>query len=116
MKVSRIVAAVACSLLSITMAHAETYDGVHTMSSTASRLDKEREAIATTRAGNPYGDAASAGPQRFTSTADRGKVQAEAVAKNNDRLSSIDRRAFYRDEIPQAFKKPRVSFSRQAGL
>jgi len=43
-------------------------------------------------------------------------VQAEAVAKAHDPLQSLDRRAFYRDEVPQAYKKPSVSFTRQAGL
>lgn len=116
MNVSRIVAAVACSLLSLAVAHAETYDGVHAAPSTASRADKEREAMAAAQAGNPYGEAATAGAQPFTSTADRRAVHAEAVARNNDPLSSIDRRAFYRDEIPQAFRKPRVPSPRQAGL
>jgi hypothetical protein len=116
MNASKVLAAAALSLLAAAGAHAETYDGVHTVNSTLSRAEVASQAVAAARAGNEYGEAASAGAQRFNSTADRSVVQAEAVAKAHDPLASLDRRAFFRDEVPQAFKKPSVSFTRQAGL
>jgi hypothetical protein len=116
MNASKILAAAALSLLAAAGAHAETYDGVHVVNSSISRAEVAPQAVAAARAGNEYSDAASAGAQAFTSTANRATVQAEAVAKAHDPLQSLDRRAFYRDEVPQAYKKPSVSFTRQAGL
>ncbi|RIX76747.1 alpha/beta hydrolase [Acidovorax cavernicola] len=116
MNASKTLAAVALSLLAVAGAHAETYDGVHTVHSTLSRSEVTSQAVAAARAGNEYSDAASAGAQTFTSTADRSTIRAEAVAKAHDPLASLDRRAFYRDEVPAAYKKPSVSFTRQAGL
>ncbi|WP_454903294.1 alpha/beta hydrolase [Variovorax gossypii] len=114
MNASKILAAAALSLLAAAGAHAETYDGVHVVNSSVSRAEVAPQAVAAARAGNEYSDAA--GAQAFTSTANRATVQAEAVAKAHDPLQSLDRRAFYRDEVPQAYKKPSVSFTRQAGL
>jgi len=116
MNASKILAAAALSLLAAAGAHAETYDGVHTVNSTISRADVASQAVVAAHAGNVYGDGSTAGAQPFTSTADRAVVQAEAVAKAHDPLASLDRRAFYRDEVPAAYKKPSVSFTRQAGL
>ncbi|MGJ7526770.1 MULTISPECIES: alpha/beta hydrolase [unclassified Variovorax] len=116
MNASKILAAAALSLLAAAGAHAETYDGVHTVNSTISRAEVSSQAVVAAHAGNVYGDGATAGAQPFTSTADRAVVQAEAVAKAHDPLASLDRRAFYRDEVPAAYKKPSVSFTRQAGL
>jgi hypothetical protein len=116
MNASKILAAAALSLLAAAGAHAETYEGVLTVNSGVSRSEVAPQAVAAARAGNQYSEAASAGAQPFTSTADRSVIQAEAVAKAHDPLASLDRRAFYRDEVPQAYKKPSVSFTRQAGL
>ena len=54
------------------------------------------------------------GVTTIVSTADRAKVNEEAVAKAHDPLQSLDRRAFYRDTVPAAYNKPTVSFTRQA--
>jgi len=116
MNASKILAAAALSLLAAAGAQAETYDGVHTVNSSVSRAEVAPQGAAAARAGNEYSEAAAAGAQSFTSTANRATVQAEAVAKAHDPLASLDRRAFYRDEVPQAYKKPSVSFTRQAGL
>lgn len=117
MKTSNILAAAALSLLAAAgAAHAETYEGVHAVTSGYSRADVAPQAVAAARAGNEYSDGATAGAQTFTSTADRSTIRAEAVAKAHDPLASLDRRAFYRDEVPAAYKKPSVSFTRQAGL
>ena len=56
------------------------------------------------------------GVQPLTSSASRTDVKAEAVAAAHRPLQSLDRRAFYRDEVPAAYKKPSVSFTQQAGL
>jgi hypothetical protein len=116
MNASKIIAAAALSLLAAAGAQAETYDGVHALTSSTSRSEVAAQGVAAAHAGNPYADGASAGAQTFTSTADRAAVHAEAVAKAHDPFESLDRRAFYRDQVPAAYKKPKVSFTRQAGL
>lgn len=116
MKTSKIIAAAALSLLAAAGAQAETYDGVHALSSSASRAELSSQAVAAARAGNPYGEGANAGVQTIASTADRSAIRAEAVAKAHDPLASLDRRAFYRDQVPAAYSKPKVSFTRQAAL
>jgi len=72
--------------------------------------------VNATREGNAYSDTAAEGAVAFNSTLDRGTVRDQAVAAAHNPLQSLDRRAFYRDEVPQAYKKPSVSFTRQAGL
>lgn len=95
--------------------HAETYEGVHPITSAASRADVQAEAVAAAHGGNLYSDTASGGAVAFRSTLDRTTVHEQAVAAANNPLQSLDRRAFYRDEVPAAYKKPSVSFTRQAG-
>jgi hypothetical protein len=116
MKASKILTAAAFSLLAVAGAQAETYEGVHPLTSGATRAEVASEAVAAARAGNAYGDVAGAGAVAINSTADRAQVYQEAVAKAHDPFASLDRRAFYRDQVPDAYKKPKVSFTRQAGL
>lgn len=116
MNASKILTAVAFSLLAVAGAQAETYDGVHALTSGATRAEVANEAVVAARAGNAYGDVAGAGTQAINSTADRAQVYQDAVAKAHDPFASLDRRAFYRDQVPEAYKKPKVSFTRQAGL
>lgn len=108
--------AAAFAMLGAAGAHAEAYDGVHALTSSASRTDVKAEAVAATREGNPYSDTAAEGAVAFKSTLDRSTVREQAVAAANNPLQSLDRRAFYRDEVPAAYKKPSVSFTQQAGL
>lgn len=62
-------------------AHAETYDGVHPITSSASRTDVRAEAVAAAHNDNPDADGASAGPAPVVaSSASRAEVRAEAVA------------------------------------
>ncbi|MDM0007056.1 alpha/beta hydrolase [Variovorax sp. J22G73] len=105
----------AFALLGAAGAHAEAYDGVHAITSAASRAAVNAEAVAATREGNAYSDAAAEGTVAVNSTLDRASVHAQAVAAASNPLQSLDRRAFYRDEVPAAYKKPAVSFTRQAG-
>lgn len=117
MTVSKILSAAALAVLAVSgVAHAETYEGVLTLNSTASRAEVRAQAVAAAHGTNAYAEGASAGPQVFASTADRSVVRAEAVAKAHDPLQSLDRRAFYRDQVPAAYLKPRVTFVRQAAL
>jgi hypothetical protein len=117
MKTSKIIAAAALGLLAAVGAQAETYDGVHQLTSARSRADVASEAVVAAATGNVYGDAQSAvvAPV-LTASADRATVRAEAVAAAHNPLQSLDRRAFYRDEVPAAYRKPQVSFTRQAAL
>lgn len=96
--------------------HAEAYEGVQSITSHANPADVQAEAVAAARNGNPYSDSASEGVAATTSTLDRGAVRNEAVATAHNPLQSLDRRAFYRDQVPAEYKKPTVSFTRQAGL
>ncbi|OUL99084.1 alpha/beta hydrolase [Variovorax sp. JS1663] len=116
MKNTKFIAAAALSLLAVAGAHAETYEGVHPLTNGYSRAEVQSQGVAAARSGNAYSDVADSGVQTIVSTADRAKIQAEAVAKAHDPLQSLDRRAFFRDEVPAAYKKPSVSFTRQAGL
>jgi hypothetical protein len=77
--------AIACALLgavgTVTTAHAETYDGVHSIASSASRTDVRAEAVAAAHSDNPYADGANAGPVPvIASSTSRAAVRAEAVA------------------------------------
>ncbi|WP_447778520.1 alpha/beta hydrolase [Variovorax boronicumulans] len=111
------ISAAAFALLgTVGAAHAETYEGVHAITSAASRADVRTEAVAAARNGNEYSDAAAEGTVAVTSRLDRQAVRDQAVAAAHNPLQSLDRRAFYRDEVPSAYKKPAVSFTRQAGL
>ncbi|SCK37917.1 hypothetical protein VAR608DRAFT_3510 [Variovorax sp. HW608] len=116
MNTSKIIAAAALSLLAVAGANAETYDGVHPLTTGASRADVQGSAVAAARAGNAYGDAANAGVEIVASTTNRAIVREEAVATAHNPLQSLDRRAFYRDQVPSAYNKPKVSFTRQAAL
>lgn len=110
------VSAAALALLGTAGAHAETYDGVHAITSAATRADVQAEAVATARSGNTYSDAAAEGVATVNAVRDRSAVREEAVATAHDPLQSLDKRAFYRDQVPSAYNKPTVSFTRQAGL
>ena len=116
MNASKILAAAALSLIAAAGAQAETYQGVHPLTSGAARAEVASQGVAAAHAPDAYRDAAGAGAQAINSTADRAQVYEEAVAKAHDPFASLDRRAFYRDQVPAAYKKPSVSFTRQAGL
>ncbi|MBB3179804.1 alpha/beta hydrolase [Variovorax sp. Sphag1AA] len=116
MNTSKILAAAALSLLAVAGANAETYDGVHPLTTANSRADVQGGAVAAARAGNEYGDAADAGVETVASTTNRAVVKEQAVAAAHNPLQSLDRRAFYRDQVPAAYLKPKVSFTRQAAL
>ncbi|MFM9925388.1 alpha/beta hydrolase [Variovorax sp. H27-G14] len=109
-------ATAAFALLGTAAAHAESYEGVHAVTSAASRGSVQAEAVAAARSGNVYSDSNAEGTVAFNSTLDRSTVREQAVAAAHNPLQSLDRRAFYRDQVPSAYSKPSVSFTRQAGL
>ena len=82
MTASKILSAVAVALMAVAgAAHAETYEGVHQLSSTASRADVASQAVVAAHSANPYATGANAGPaQVFVSSTSRAAVRAEAVA------------------------------------
>lgn len=117
MNSSKLIAAAAFSILAATgVAHAETYEGVHPLTTANSRADMNAEAQVAARSGNTYGDGSAAGVTKMASTADRSAMRAQAVATAHNPLQSLDRRAFYRDTVPAEYSKPKVSLTRQAGL
>ncbi|MDM0071749.1 alpha/beta hydrolase [Variovorax sp. J31P207] len=115
MKISKILVSLALSSIAIAGAQAETYEGVHPLTSSANRADVAREAVNAAHAGNVYGEAAGigAGAESFNSIASRAVVRAEAVAKARENRDSLDRRSFYRDQVPAQFNTG-LSFTRQA--
>ncbi|VTU23219.1 MULTISPECIES: alpha/beta hydrolase [unclassified Variovorax] len=116
MKTSKILAAAAFSVLAVAGAHAETYEGVHALTSSANRADVAAEAVVAAHSANPYAEGANSGVVAVASSADRATVRAQAVATAHNPLQSLDRRAFYRDQVPAAYYKPKVSLTRQAAL
>jgi hypothetical protein len=117
MKTSKLLAAAALSVLAAAGAvHAETYEGVHPLTTANSRADMSAEAQVAAHSGNTYGEGSAAGVTKMTSKADRAVMRAQAVATAHNPLQSLDRRAFYRDTVPAEYSKPKVSMTRQAGL
>ncbi|MDQ0588834.1 helicase SNF2 [Variovorax paradoxus] len=81
MTASKILSAVAVALMAVAgAAHAETYEGVHQLTSAASRADVASQAVVAAHSANPYATGANAGPaQVFVSSASRDTVRAEAA-------------------------------------
>jgi hypothetical protein len=82
MTASKLLSAVAVALLAVAgSAHAETYEGVHQLTSAASRADVAGQAVVAAHSANPYATGANAGPaQVFVSSTSRSAVRADAVA------------------------------------
>ena len=101
MKSTHILLSTALSLFAAAGAHAETYEGVHPLTSGYSRAEVERQAVATARAGNLYGDLAMGGvaPVRAGSV-DRATVYKEAVATAHARGQNLRPEAFPGSMIP----------------
>ena len=82
MTASKILSAVAVALMAVAgAAHAETYEGVHQLTSAASRADVASQAVVAAHSADPYATGANAGPAKvFVSSTSRDAVRAEAVA------------------------------------
>lgn len=105
MKLSKIIAAAALSVLAITAANAETYEGVHPLTIANNRPDVAAEAVLAARSGNMSGDLESsmvAAP--LANPVDREIVRAQAVAAAQAPNQNLDRKAFVNSVIPAQYK------------
>lgn len=116
MNTQRLALVAIAALMGAAAAQAETYEGVHPLTSAASRAEVQAEAVAAARNGNAYSDAAGAGSLAVASTADRAAVRAQAVAAAHDPLRGARRDAFFRDQLPAQYGRAPVTLTRQAGL
>jgi uncharacterized protein (DUF2141 family) len=114
MNTRNILAAAALSLVAAAGAHAETYDGVLTVTPNVSRAEVQSQAVAAARAGDVFGEDYAAGVLTVNTIADRSAVRSQAVAAAHDPLQSLNSKSYYRDQIPAEYKKASVSFTRQA--
>lgn len=82
MTASKLLSAVSLALLAAAgAAHAESYDGVHQLTSATSRAEVAGQAVVAAHSANPYADGANSGPVQLTaSTTSRATVRSEAVA------------------------------------
>jgi len=82
MTASKILSAVAVALMAVAgAAHAESYEGVHQLTSAASRVEVANQAVVAAHSANPYATGANAGPaQVLVSSTSRDAVRADAVA------------------------------------
>jgi len=113
MKTSNILAAAALSLIAVAGAHAETYEGVHSVTSGYSRADVAPQAAAAAREGNIYADGATANLAPVVAgNTDRAVVRGEAVAAAHAPGQNLRRESFPGSVIPAQAR----TLTRQAGL
>lgn len=104
MKTLNIIAAAALSVLAAAGAHAETYDGVHPLTSANNRADVQAEAVVAAHSADPYADGASAdAPPMVAASTDRARMQAQAVATAHAPNQNLHVEAFETSVIPQQF-------------
>ncbi|MDM0011317.1 alpha/beta hydrolase [Variovorax sp. J22P168] len=116
MNTSKIIAAAALSLVAAAGAHAEVYDGVHALTSAASRAEVSAQASVAARGANPYADGYGQGVTTVASVRDRSAVRAEAVAAAHAPNQNVRRESFAGSVIPSQFGGARISQTRQAAL
>ena len=117
MKTSKIIAAAALSILAAAGAHAETYEGVHQLTSANSRADVAAEAVVAARSSNVNADIESSrSAQLVASTVDRATVRAEAVAAAHAPNQNLRSEAFAGSVVPSQFNGERAFTTRQAAL
>ncbi|QRF55549.1 alpha/beta hydrolase [Variovorax sp. UC122_21] len=113
MKTSNILAAAALSLIAVAGAHAETYEGVHSVTAGYSRADVAPQAAAAAREGNIYADGATANLAPVVAgNTDRAVVRGEAVAAAHAPGQNLRRESFPGSVIPAQAR----TLTRQAGL
>jgi hypothetical protein len=104
MKTSKIIAAAALALLAAAGARAETYDGVHPLTTFNNRADVQAEAVVAAHSENPYATGYSAGvPPVFASAADPSAVNAQAVATAHAPNQNLKAEAFENSKVPAQF-------------
>ncbi|MDM0031542.1 alpha/beta hydrolase [Variovorax sp. J22P271] len=117
MKTSQIIAAATLSLLAAAGAQAETYDGVHALTSANSRAEISAQAAVAARSANPYAEGYGNGVTAVASTRDRSSVRNEAVAAAHRPNQNVRIESFANSVIPPQFTGPRTgSTTRQAAL
>jgi hypothetical protein len=88
MTASRLLSAAALALVTAAgAAHAETYEGVHPLTSAENRADVAAGAVVAARIGNPYATGADAGPTSAPvarNSRDAVRTEAVATARNAD--------------------------------
>lgn len=77
---SKLLVAAALSALAAVGAQAETYDGVHALTSGASRAEVQAQAVQAAHSANPYSDSYGEGVATVNSTVARSTVRDQAVA------------------------------------
>ena len=114
MKTSKIIAAAALAILAAAGAQAETYDGVHALTSQRARAEVSSEAVVAAHSVNPYAEGVSSVPApTLVASTDRARVRAEAVAAAHDPLQSLDRKAFVNSVIPAQYTKGSLAIRQQ---
>ena len=114
MKTSKILAAAALTILAAAGAQAETYDGVHALTTQRARAEVAAEAVVAAHSANPYGEnAASVLAPVPAASNDRATVRAEAVAAARAPNQNLKREAFSNSVVPAEYKKPAVTFTRR---
>ena len=104
MKILKLVPAIGFFLLAAAGARAETYEGVHPLTTLRSRAEVQAEAVAAAHSENPYAEGASASePLVMTASTDRATVQAEAVAAAHAPNQNLRREAFPGSVIPPQY-------------
>ena len=112
--VLRFLSVSAVALIGVAAVHAETYEGVHQITSERSRADVSAEATVAARAGNAYGDAVSSTvAPMLASSVDRSTVRAQAVAAAHDPLQNLDRKAFVNSVIPAQYTNGSLAVRQQ---
>ena len=94
------------SLSIFSLAHAETYDGVHAVNAVKSRAEVAAEAERTAASPNQNVARGSRGAEPFTSTASRDAVNAEAVEKNNAPDQNVTSGSRYNSRVISTMKRP----------
>jgi hypothetical protein len=77
---TKIFAAAALSALAVVGAQAETYEGVHALTSGATRGAVQTQGVQAARSGNPFSDSYGEGVATNAGTASRTSVRQDAVA------------------------------------
>lgn len=100
----------ALSLVVAGSAAAETYEGVHPLTTERARADVVAEAVVAAHSPDPYAEGASSGvaPMLQFPTSRR-LVQAEAVKTAQAPNQNLDAKAFFNSEIPPQYNNSAVN-------
>jgi hypothetical protein len=102
MKISNTIAGAALALLAAAGTHAETYDGVHALTSGNKRSDVGAQAVAATRAPDLFSDGAMSRPAARVNQRERSAVRGEAVATAHAPNQNMRRESFPNSMIPSS--------------